>query len=894
MDAVSKILSEPDGAHFYRADLHVHSFGGSHDVTDVGMTPEAIVRTAKTEGIQLLAITDHNESTNVERALAEGARLGVCVIPAVELSTPEGHVLAYFESCASLVGFLGRLTLAGRSTKESRCSTAVLQVLTHVHEFGGFAILAHVDGAGGLEEKVPGFSPHKRDILGHRSLLGLEIRDAAASSALYSPSDAEPERVRIARHRIETLRLGSKQHLAKVLFSDSHSLKALGRNAKGDRHMTRFKMDQPSFGGVRMALEESDARVRLEDELPASIPFIEGASIDGGFLDGTTIRLSRNLTCIIGGRGAGKSTAFECIRSLTSTESKASVIDSDAWPSRIDLLAQESDGVLHQLRRDRERAPQRMSGDGPPTFHVECYGQGEAAETSTRARVDPTFLLSFVDGLIDLGALELETRQLCERLLENQTAIEKSDIEVARIPEFEARLRSTRTQLEALKQQKGKEVVELEQRVALEAAQRDLIARHISDAVTAYRPAGASAFLAKARGVVNTEAVHVGHAAHGTVVASIDRFEQGLAEAQKPLSDKLDALKQEVDVALESWREAERRVIVAIDERRTTLAAQGVKLDMAYIKKLADDEASYSKSVANLTTWRVHREERRVERLRHLSELEKLRSSISARRVAYAKTSTGALAETLGDLAVSIKFVAGALSPDAETIIVNAMGWRTSRVPWAANIVKHLTVPGLIAAIRRQDPSPLLVLRDDSGAPIFNRGDAVLVLERLREQAHQFALERCDVHDLPRVTVSKVVVADGESHRVARDFSDLSLGQQQSVLLALLLASDSRRPLLIDQPEDNLDGEFIYNALVPALRRAKERRQVVIVTHNANIAVLGDADLIVALKSVSTKGQIVARGSIDDPATCAVACQILEGSQEAFQRRARTYGVARA
>ena len=96
------------------------------------------------------------------------------------------------------------------------------------------------------------------------------------------------------------------------------------------------------------------------------------------------------------------------------------------------------------------------------------------------------------------------------------------------------------------------------------------------------------------------------------------------------------------------------------------------------------------------------------------------------------------------------------------------------------------------------------------------------------------------------------------------------MGQQQSVLLALMLSADSVAPLIIDQPEDNLDGEFIYQSLVPVLRRAKERRQVIVVTHNANIAVLGDAEQIVALKSTSDKSGIVARGSIDEPATKAI------------------------
>jgi predicted ATPase len=65
------------------------------------------------------------------------------------------------------------------------------------------------------------------------------------------------------------------------------------------------------------------------------------------------------------------------------------------------------------------------------------------------------------------------------------------------------------------------------------------------------------------------------------------------------------------------------------------------------------------------------------------------------------------------------------------------------------------------------------------------------------------------------------------------------------VLLALMLSSKSNRPLIIDQPEDDLDGEFIYHGIVPVLRKAKERRQIIVVTHNANIAVLGNAEQII-------------------------------------------------
>jgi hypothetical protein len=215
----------------------------------------------------------------------------------------------------------------------------------------------------------------------------------------------------------------------------------------------------------------------------------------------------------------------------------------------------------------------------------------------------------------------------------------------------------------------------------------------------------------------------------------------------------------------------------------------------------------------------------------------------------------------------------------------------TIQVQRAQVLVEALTVPRLLEAIEKNDISSLAALKVD-GVRLFPPAEAGEIIKRLAQPAVKFALERCNVEDLPRLTVTKNVSSDTEKpNYVSRDFSRLSLGQQQSILLTLMLCSDERTsPLLIDQPEDNLDGEFIYSSLVPVLRRAKERRQIIVVTHNANIAILGDAEQIVVLKGTNEGSRIAARGSIDDEATCDTACNVLEGAREAFQRRAKIYG----
>jgi ABC-type lipoprotein export system ATPase subunit len=126
---------------------------------------------------------------------------------------------------------------------------------------------------------------------------------------------------------------------------------------------------------------------------------------------------------------------------------------------------------------------------------------------------------------------------------------------------------------------------------------------------------------------------------------------------------------------------------------------------------------------------------------------------------------------------------------------------------------------------------------------------------------------------------------------LSKPLSKLSLGQQQSVLLGILMLSDSNKPLIIDQPEDNLDSEFIFKTIVKNLRKIKEQRQVIIVTHNPNIAVLGDAELIIPLKSTSVVTHVIDSGSIDRKETRAICCEILEGGRRAFKQREEVYGI---
>jgi len=120
----------------------------------------------------------------------------------------------------------------------------------------------------------------------------------------------------------------------------------------------------------------------------------------------------------------------------------------------------------------------------------------------------------------------------------------------------------------------------------------------------------------------------------------------------------------------------------------------------------------------------------------------------------------------------------------------------------------------------------------------------------------------------------------------------LSPGEKGTLLLVFfLLAELDTRPLIIDQPEDNLDNNTVYRALVKCFQKAKERRQVVIVTHNPNLAVVCDADqIIVASMDKSGSNRVTYQpGAIERPATVSAVVDILEGTQPAFQNRSVKY-----
>ena len=130
------------------------------------------------------------------------------------------------------------------------------------------------------------------------------------------------------------------------------------------------------------------------------------------------------------------------------------------------------------------------------------------------------------------------------------------------------------------------------------------------------------------------------------------------------------------------------------------------------------------------------------------------------------------------------------------------------------------------------------------------------------------------------------------------DLSLLSPGTRGVVLLTLYLALDrwDARPLLIDQPEENLDPSSVYDDLVPFFREAADRRQIIMVTHNANLVVNTDSDQVIvanAHRETTDALPVITyeAGGLEDPYIRAAVCRLLEGGADAFRKRRVRYGL---
>lgn len=597
--------------------------------------------------------------------------------------------------------------------------------------------------------------------------------------------------------------------------------------------------------------------------------------------------------CIIGGRGTGKSTLMEIIRVTSGNESTKDVIDSDVWPNDISLFYEDETGKVIEFRRPKNGYTfnQTDGQDGLQRVPIECYGQSETADTIKNSDTDPSTLLKFLDSFLEIERFIDEDAKICDFLLNNQSDLGKLRIEVAAIKDTERQLKGLKEKKARLEKDKVGDLVKYQVALVKEKGLRDDLDNQLNELAKGYREVLKDTALFDYFSNFSDEEIIVGKDQIAEVKRLVNEFSEIVSGKSDELSEALEGKITLLKVQLDSWKSKEAEIQDKIDEKKVELEKLGIPFDIGKINQIANDLDYYEKRLRNLQAAQLQLKETERERAEYIERRDEVKKQVFKARYSFSLRINENLKNTVDGLFVLAKYIEGCYSPGFEESLKEMMGWRTSQVKKAEIVASSMSPIQFSSEVKRGKRTRFQSLMNEDGSNVFTDEDIDLIIERAREKFTYEDFETITYEDRPHILVTKVVEVNGQTKHISKSISQLSLGQQQSILLAILIQSKNSVPLLIDQPEDHLDSEFIYKTIVSNLKKIKESRQVIIVTHNANIAVLGDAELIIPLKSTSDKTSIINRGSIDRESIQKDCCVILEGGERAFSHRQNIYSM---
>ena len=620
----------------------------------------------------------------------------------------------------------------------------------------------------------------------------------------------------------------------------------------------------------------------------------------GGFLDKLDIRLEDGLNCVIGGRGSGKTTVLEFIRHALDRLPRTGTAAAKAAEDRlkalltanlgasgyIELEFESQEGLVYHIRRGAHDAPQITDAHGKPV-RPEILGSSVLVDAAI-----------FSHGQIeDIAQSPAAQRELIDRLCSKQVHA----------------LETLLAQTVSLLRENAQRILQVQ--VRLQAAQRDLIdlSSWESKLAAATAALGAEvpadlqhasehralreqerAALEKIRGVLGKLRAQLGEDALGQVRSLSGSLPDALLKGPNgpvlvDLSRELLRKQTELEIllaptherlsALERATEAARAALAAAhgpqEARYTELTAAAVKAGarLAARDEAAREVARLAASKTELVALQDALANAQAARAALLGELARLRGERFARRSAAAEQASAQLGGK-----VRIILAAAADTAAFREFLIGMM--KRSGKQYTApveRIVANVKPTELGQFADRDDHAALAATAE------LNPEFAEALLRTLREQPERrLELDVLELEDVPRIELQ----VQGEW----RSSDRLSTGQKSAAILPILLM-DSEAPLLFDQPEDNLDNSFITDAIVPQLQAIRGRRQLIFITHNPNLPVLGDAAQIVVLEADGRNARLLAQGPVD--AASAHVLRLMEGGREAFRLRQRRYDAQR-
>jgi hypothetical protein len=890
-DGFHLIKQQEEGAVFVPGDLHVHSYGFSSDIKDTAMTVDALIGAAVAKGLRLLSITDHNNDGQILPSLEYGAKFTdqLLILPGVEITTAQGHLLVYSDPATPglITTLLAKIDLKGpKGGRDTHTSWSMTDVIALANELGALAIAAHIDREKtGFERLVEGYPHWKRDIILSEGLYGLEFDDPA-NLLWFSPedmgNDAAGERRALLEQRQARTDYGVAR-LAAIQGSDAHSLSAFSNHVR----LTRFKMNGLSFDGLRTALIDAEARVRTVASIPPSIPRIIGMQLFGGFVDGENYRFSPNLNCFIGGRGTGKSTAVQALGYAVGAHS-AFEHDDNCADSTV-VFCEDANGVRYRYERQRhgdwtvlaEDATGKSIDAPTEAFRVEFYKQGHLSEVARDPLKNAGLLQEFLDRHLELNDALAQEEALIQELEHNSAQLKPLESGTLQISVKQEQAIEIDKKLKAAEEGKLKDVAAAQGQLGAEKAFLGTLQALANE----YKEGITLDVMKRDYGQLRGEAGEFTSdsstgAAFQACQNSIGELNAWLVEEEKRLNAKLSSTATSITQALKAvparhvkWEE---RIAAKIDGLRK----QGLSGNLAQLSQLIAKRKQLTADLTKLKSQQKQLTAVRKQRALLIDRLVAVRQTLTSRRKAQVATINAAFKRTIEDYSVYLFYRAGGINTDFIALVSSVMSGSFMQDKDIEALCVSTSPLDLANAVRTGDYGTIAVFGN------IGLKWAKEIVRRFRALEH---LHQLEVVAQPPAPVIKVITKTKPAKEVL--ITQLSDGQKHTILLTIAMLAESNDPLIIDQPEDDLDNAFIFSSVVRTLRYIKERRQVIIVTHNANIAVLGDSEIIFPMRREGNVGRIFERGAIDRAETKRAVQDVLEGGAAAFLKRRAMYGI---
>lgn len=613
--------------------------------------------------------------------------------------------------------------------------------------------------------------------------------------------------------------------------------------------------------------------------------------VNGGFLSGLSLSLPPGLTCVIGPRGSGKSTLAEAIRyalgnTRAGVRSARDLIEKNLSNAVITIRTKaEADGAGYVIRRSGREAPilTNLAGESVAGVDLErgsflpldAYSNNEIEEIADASLGDKRREL-----LDDLRGEAFARIQVAiadrQRALEaNRDAIRLATSTTAGLRERVEELAEAPAKLAALPAGPAGE------------GEGDL-ARLAKQVLTNGREIQTLEQLARLADEYRRETEKLASACETGAALSADESAncELLAEIEGEAFDRfrtaaLHLTQAGVELAAVPELIARHRPRLAERHARQQAEYAGLQEKNLVAGQAVQERAAAEQAVMQLRELEGQLKEEEANLARLLDERKHLRGAylLERERVSTLRSEVAEELQKEAGQKVRVRVLRNADSHAYQQLLASGLQ--------GARLRNH---EDIVSALMRLRPEDLAQLIHDNDADEFEaqtglgKERARKILEAFRDKIDPMDLETVPIED--RVCIELNVASQAEPH--FKDAADLSRGQKCTALLPLLLARRDA-PLVIDQPEDNLDNHFIFETVVETVRRLKTRRQLIFVTHNANIPVLGEADQIVVLDSDGRKGFVKKCGGVDDCRDEII--DLLEGGRKAFELRRQRYAA---